>query len=76
MQLFYHPEVSSKEFYLSEEDARHAVKVLRYTVGSTIMITDGKGSIYECQVKEAHPKNAWFRSSSRIFKKDLITTFI
>ena len=50
MQLFYAPDITLPEYALSDEEARHAVKVLRLGVGDTIHITDGKGNLYLCRV--------------------------
>ena len=37
---------------LPEEEARHAVKVLRLGVGDRIVITDGSGSLYDAEVSD------------------------
>lgn len=44
MYLFYHPGISEKgTFQLSEEESRHALKVLRLKEEDGIHLTDGKG---------------------------------
>ncbi len=43
MHLFYQPELQNGLFQLSEEETRHAVRVLRLSSGQHIDITDGKG---------------------------------
>jgi len=41
---------------LSEEDSGHAVRVLRHTEGDEIVVVDGEGSFYHCNIVSAHPK--------------------
>lgn len=57
MQLFYKPNIDSDVFSLTEEESRHAVKVLRKGFGDIIHVVDGVGSMYECSVVEPHHKN-------------------
>ena len=61
MQLFYAAEFTAPEYILSEEESRHAVKVLRLVEGDTLHITDGRGSLYRCEVASAHPKHCLVR---------------
>ena len=57
MQLFYSPLWSQTEpFFLSEEESRHCISVLRHQVGDKIHIVDGKGSKVLCEIIIAHPK--------------------
>lgn len=56
MQLFYAPDISSKEYTLSEEESKHCVRVLRKRVGDTIHIIDGRGSLYSCLLINDAPK--------------------
>jgi len=42
---------------LSEEDSGHAVRVLRHTEGDEIVVVDGEGSFYHCNIVSAHPKH-------------------
>ena len=61
MQLFYAAEFTAPEYILAEEESRHAVKVLRLVEGDTLHITDGRGSLYRCEVASAHPKHCLVR---------------
>ena len=61
MQLFYAADFSAPEYMLSEEESRHAVKVLRLAEGDTLHITDGKGNLYRCVVASAHQKHTLVR---------------
>ena len=52
MQLFYNSELdtSLKTFNFSKDESRHIVKVLRKSTGDLLMITNGKGWIFEAEV--------------------------
>ena len=52
MQLFYNSELdtSVKTFNFSKDESRHIVKVLRKSTGDLLMITNGKGWIFEAEV--------------------------
>jgi 16S rRNA (uracil1498-N3)-methyltransferase len=58
MQLFYCPEIeeNSDSFYLNQEDAKHALVVLRRKVGELIDITDGKGWHFKGKILNDNPK--------------------
>lgn len=47
VRFFYDPEVNGE---LPEEEARHAVRVLRLTAGDTINLMDGAGNFYEAEI--------------------------
>jgi 16S rRNA (uracil1498-N3)-methyltransferase len=62
VQLFYSPIWSQTEsFFLSEEESRHCVSVLRHQIGDKIYIVDGKGSKLLCEIVLAHPKKTQLR---------------
>lgn len=61
MQLFYAADFTAPEYMLSEEESRHAVKVLRLMEGDTLYITDGQGNLYRCEVASAHQKHCLVR---------------
>jgi 16S rRNA (uracil1498-N3)-methyltransferase len=58
MQLFYTPDIdpSLSQYFLSEEESKHAVRVLRLAVGDDVTLIDGKGGLYKAEIKDAHPK--------------------
>lgn len=66
MNLFYTPEIQPhhSSFLLSEEESKHAVRVLRLSVGNIIHLVDGRGGMYKTEIIEAHPK----RTSLRIIQ--------
>lgn len=55
MHLFFESEIQER-LYLSEEESRHAVKVLRLGTGDAIRIIDGKGSLYEAEIVNPDPR--------------------
>ena len=64
MYLFYCPDIE-KQQTLSEEESAHCVRVLRYSVGDEILITDGKGTTYTARITNPHPKHCDFEILSR-----------
>lgn len=62
MYLFYTPDITpdSKQGTLSEEESGHCVRVLRYTRGEQILLTDGRGYTYEAVITNPHQKHCEF----------------
>lgn len=58
MQLFYAAQLPPvhQEFVLSEEESKHCVRVLRMAQGDAIHFTDGKGTLADAMITDAHPK--------------------
>ena len=56
MELFYSTEIDNGLCTLTEEESRHCAKVLRHTVGDTINVIDGCGSLLECRIIECGKK--------------------
>ena len=46
-RFFYDPQVNGE---LPQEEARHAVKVLRLTAGDELLLMDGKGSFFRAEI--------------------------
>ncbi|MCM1035503.1 MAG: 16S rRNA (uracil(1498)-N(3))-methyltransferase [Paludibacter sp.] len=59
MYLFYTPDIATVH-ELSEEESQHCVRVLRYTRGDKILLTDGKGTTFEAIITNPHPKHCAF----------------
>lgn len=55
MHVFYTPDIQSRA-ELPEEEAAHAVRVLRLQAGDEITLTDGKGNFYRAAISTASPK--------------------
>ena len=56
MELFYSTEIENGLCTLTEDESRHCAKVLRHTVGDTINVIDGCGSLMECRIIECGKK--------------------
>lgn len=58
MQLFYTPDIdpSHPQYFLSEEESKHCIRVLRLEAGSEAQLVDGRGGLYTAQIQDAHPK--------------------
>lgn len=58
MQLYHSNSISLIEpFSLSEEESRHAIKVLRHKLGDKLHIIDGKGMRVMAEIISPNPKN-------------------
>lgn len=55
MHLFYTPDIENKA-ELPDEEAAHAVRVLRLQPGDRIELTDGKGFFYQAEISTANQK--------------------
>lgn len=64
MYLFYCPDIE-KQQTLSEEESAHCVRVLRYSAGDEILLTDGRGTTYTARITNPHPKHCDFEIISR-----------
>ena len=58
MALFYVPDIA-KTWELSDEEAAHALRVLRLTVGAELEITDGKGNLYRTTIASIAGKHCY-----------------
>lgn len=55
MELFFDPEFIG-EGRLNETESKHCINVLRHKAGDTIVVANGKGKYFTCQILDAHPK--------------------
>ena len=60
MHLFYTPDVDASHpmYFLSEEESKHCVRVLRLQAGDDVQLIDGRGGLYSAILHEAHPKRS------------------
>lgn len=65
MYHFYSPEIRQQIYQLNEQESQHCIKVLRKSLGDLIYITDGLGTIYQCQITGPHPKHCSFEILSQ-----------
>lgn len=59
MNLFYIPEITPETtlIVLSEEESKHACRVLRLKVGDQVRLLDGVGGSYLAEIADDHPKH-------------------
>lgn len=60
MQLFYQPDLTENNCWLTEDESRHCIKVLRKREGDAITITDGNGYYYDCIITKANAHKCEF----------------
>lgn len=60
MHVFYTPQIQTCA-ELPEEEAAHAVRVLRLQAGDEVMLTDGEGSFYRAEITTATNKRCLVR---------------
>lgn len=72
MQLFYAPHIDT-DSELPEEEAAHALRVLRLKEGDDIHIIDGKGFFYKATLCGSRPKHCSVIIRERIAQKPLWT---
>lgn len=62
MQLYYSPFWSKDEpFFLSEEESRHAISVMRHRQGDILTVIDGKGNKISTEITIDNPKKTQLR---------------
>lgn len=64
VHLFYAPDLLQCE-ELPSEEAAHAIRVLRMQEGNEILVTDGRGYLYECIITLASPKHCKVQINQR-----------
>ena len=68
MHLFYQPSLTPADAagLLTDDDARHATRTLRLTIGDPISVTDGRGNRYDSVITKAE-KHCAFRVVSQVY---------
>jgi len=66
MHLFYIPGIHSQKIQLSEDESKHALRVLRLGQGDLVGLVDGTGGKYEAVIAEAHPKKCLLQITSHV----------
>jgi RNA methyltransferase, RsmE family len=69
MQIFYTPDIAGLEYTFSEDESKHAIRVLRMNLGDEIFLVDGKGNFFEAVISDAHPKRC------KILVKNVISNY-
>lgn len=57
MQLFYTPNINSKEYTLPKDESKHCIQVLRKKIGDIIYLVDGRGGFYTASLINENPKS-------------------
>ena len=67
MQLFYKPDLdgSYMQLFLSEEESKHVVRVLRKKEGERLEITNGKGMRFSAEILDSNPKKCMLQVRER-----------
>ncbi|UEG52894.1 16S rRNA (uracil(1498)-N(3))-methyltransferase [Mucilaginibacter daejeonensis] len=58
MQIFYTPDIATgaTHYTLTEEESKHAIRVLRLQQGDSLTLVDGRGGLYTASILDSHPK--------------------
>ena len=65
MALFYVPDIAER-WELSEEEAAHALRVLRFSIGDELDITDGKGNLYKSVISSVAGKHCYVEAKETL----------
>ena len=65
MNVFYLPDAREGNVSFPDEESKHIVRVLRMREGDTFCVTNGKGSLFDAELIDAHPKRAMANLSNR-----------
>ena len=60
MHKFYIPSDKFKSTFLSEDESKHAVRVLRMKQSDRFQVINGSGDVMDCEISEANPKKCRF----------------
>jgi 16S rRNA (uracil1498-N3)-methyltransferase len=56
MQLFYVNTHNGDTCFLDPDESQHCIRVLRQKKGDRILLTDGKGNLFEGEITDDHPR--------------------
>lgn len=66
MHIFYTPDIDSDDYLLSEQESKHASKVLRLVDGDNILLIDGHGGRYEATIVGRDGKRTMVHVESKL----------
>lgn len=66
MHIFYTPHIKKQIVILTEEESKHAVRVLRLKEGQEVQLIDGKGGFYKAVITDAHQKHCEVKVQEKI----------
>lgn len=58
--LFYQPGINQGTYYLSPEESKHCIRVLRKKNGDSIILTDGSGNFYNALITDDNANQCQF----------------
>jgi 16S rRNA (uracil1498-N3)-methyltransferase len=70
MQIFYTPDIAAAatHYSLTEEESKHAIRVLRLQNGDTLNLVDGRGGMYTAHIIDPHPKKTLLAITERQYE--------
>lgn len=68
MHLFYQPDLQNGSLQLSDEETKHATRVLRLSVGDSIQLSDGKGMRASAQITDISKRNCSFQILEQVIE--------
>src|SRR5215213_3487654 len=68
MHVFYEPRIADTHTLLNEE-AKHAVNVLRMANGDVLYVNDGNGNLFQARIVDAHAKKVMIELLERVQTK-------
>lgn len=69
-RLFYAPDVNAEFYELSDFESKHCIKVLRLKKGDEIVLNDGVGSFYYCNIFDDNPKKCTVQVIKKVHTKN------
>ena len=66
MNIFYSNNIDSNIIILDKIEANHCIKVLRNDIGDKVLVTDGKGYMYDCKIKNIKNKTVCLEIINKI----------
>jgi len=60
MEVFYQPDLNAGTHYLSADESKHCIRVLRHEKGDLINVTNGQGTLFEVRIQTPNPKKCTF----------------
>ena len=75
MHVFYTPDIQ-KCNELPEEEAAHAVRVLRLQAGDEVTLTDGNGNFYRAEISTATNKRCFVNIGESFSLPALLNAYI
>jgi len=68
MHLFYTPDIdpTHTQYFLNEEESKHAIRVMRLEKGEEVQLIDGRGGLYTASILDPHPKRTILQINSAV----------